>query len=365
MMVRFENTFTYPLMNLYKLFFRYDKITYVRLTCQFTIQLVPKDEKRVTVSRHETTVYYCLVPPAHVFAVVASNMSFRLNALSRYLCQFTKYQYVQFNKRSLATVKKNKLEDNQLKFLPHSSQVPEKFPLINPWRSNQVTGQTENEIQTIRHQELDSNFPTKNFPSISQVLQGSMSEASHAALNNWKVQKTAELGEVGFIEHQRKIFSRGSALHQRIMLQLTGSGQIVVPKEIENYWKSLKGVFPDVNDVELLEKRVYHPFLCYKGVFDCLAKYKGELVVIDWKTSSKPKPTMAQLYDEPLQTAAYTGAINYDPSLTYNIDKFVVVIAYESGEPATVHAFSSKVCQEYWNYYLKRLTTYWTNRSKN
>lgn len=268
--------------------------------------------------------------------------------------------------RSLASAKAQKVTKEQFKFLPNStSKVPEHFPLVNPWRAGKVTGQVESEVQEVRHKELDANFPTKNFPSISQVLQGSMSEVSQSALNNWKAEKTAELGEVGFVEYQRGLFRRGSILHQRIMLQLTGSGQIVVPKEIENYWKSLSHVFPDVKDVELTEKRVYHPFLCYKGVFDCLAKFKGELVVIDWKTSSKPKPTLAHLYDEPLQCAAYAGAVNYDPSLTYNLDKFAVVIAYESGEPATVHAFSSKVCQEYWTYFLKRLNTYWTNRAKS
>lgn len=261
-------------------------------------------------------------------------------------------------RRQLSLNVAKELNETHLNFLPKSStHLPSDFPLKNPWRTGQASD--ESDIQKLRHESLEKNFPITKFPTVSQVLQGSMSESSQEALKNWKSRMTEELGEVGFIEHQRATFRRGTALHQRIMLQLTGSGQIAVPKEIENYWKSLSSVFSDVNDVELTEKRVYHPFLCYRGVFDCLAKYKGELVVIDWKTSSKIKSSLSDLYDEPLQTAAYAGAVNFDPSLSLNVDKFAVVIAYESGQPATVHAFNQKVCLEYWKYFLKRLNTYW------
>ena len=269
-------------------------------------------------------------------------------------------RHVLNQRRQLTRATAKELPESHLNFIPKSStQLPGDFPLTNPWRTGKPQPSVESEVQKCRHDLLEKNFPITKFPTVSQVLQGSMSESSQEALKNWKSRMTEELGEVGFIEHQRATFRRGTALHQRIMLQLTGSGQIAVPKEIENYWKSLSSVFTDVNDVELTEKRVYHPFLCYRGVFDCLAKYKGELVVIDWKTSSKVKSSLSDLYDEPLQTAAYAGAVNFDPSLSLSITKFAVVIAYESGQPATVHAFNQKVCMEYWNYFLKRLNTYW------
>ena len=35
--------------------------------------------------------------------------------------------------------------------------------------------------------------------------------------------------------------------------------------------------------------------------------------MIDWKTSLKPKPSLADCYDFPLQAAAYAGAVNQDP----------------------------------------------------
>ena len=40
---------------------------------------------------------------------------------------------------------------------------------------------------------------------------------------------------------------------------------------------------------ELIESRVVHRSLAYEGRFDCLAYYKNELCLIDWKWSTEPK----------------------------------------------------------------------------
>ena len=46
---------------------------------------------------------------------------------------------------------------------------------------------------------------------------------------------------------------------------------------------------------------------------------RDQLHVIDWKTSIKPKPTLDDLYDYPLQTVAYAGAINNDSRYPFKV----------------------------------------------
>lgn len=238
-----------------------------------------------------------------------------------------------------------------------------KFPFLNPWRMSRQfveLGITEDEAQRNRAVVLDASFPVRNFPSVTRVLQSTMSEASVSTLDKWKERMVSDLGEVGFVQHQRKLFHRGSLLHRTIAHKLSHPDDIrEVPEEVAKLWASLAPVFPSISSVKLMEKHVSHPFLCYKGVADCVAFYKNELVVIDWKTSARAKKTLSDLYDEPLQAAAYAGAVNYDKDLSLQVDKFVVVIAYESGDPADVHAFSHAVCKEYWNLWLARLKNYW------
>ena len=48
---------------------------------------------------------------------------------------------------------------------------------------------------------------------------------------------------------------------------------------------------------------------------------RNTLCVIDWKTSSKPKPLMSNLYDNPLQVVAYLGAINLSANFTSKVSR--------------------------------------------
>merc|ERR1712183_646630 len=70
-------------------------------------------------------------------------------------------------------------------------------------------------------------------------------------------------------------------------------------------------VLKDITDVHMVEEEITHPQLGYRGYIDCVAKYKGDLCVIDWKTSRKKRKSLAQCYDDPVQIAAYTGAYNH------------------------------------------------------
>ena len=93
---------------------------------------------------------------------------------------------------------------------------------------------------------------------------------------------------------------------------------------------------------------------------DCVAVINNTLTLIDWKTSEKVKSSSRALYDNPLQVAAYVGAINHDErySSLGNITSGAVVVVYNSGYPAMTHIFSQDQLGHYWKLWCQRLHQY-------
>uniref|UniRef100_A0A8C4GDB4 Mitochondrial genome maintenance exonuclease 1 n=1 Tax=Dicentrarchus labrax TaxID=13489 RepID=A0A8C4GDB4_DICLA len=118
---------------------------------------------------------------------------------------------------------------------------------------------------------------------------------------------------------------------------------------------SISHVLEDVSAVRAIESTVQHETLNYLGVADCVARYRGVLCVIDWKTSEKPKPYLRNTYDNPIQVAAYAGALNSDGNYKYQVENGLIVVAYKDGSPGHAHELSSELMSEYWNAWLLRL----------
>ncbi|RWS01650.1 hypothetical protein B4U79_10667, partial [Dinothrombium tinctorium] len=272
-----------------------------------------------------------------------------------------------------ALVKCAQIEPQIAQFINFSPNIKETnesiltFPLFNPWRtvsSDRIEVNREaNETDAFnkRQQVLtDLQLNPAKFPSVTKILQSSMSQTSIEALEKWKAEMIEKLGRDGFAEFQKQTFTRGRLLHQCIAHQLQGEQNIEIDELIKPLWQSLTHIFPSINEVKFIEKTVKHPYLCYKGIVDCVAYYNKELVVIDWKTSARTKPFISNLYDEPLQAVAYLGALNFDLAFSHiQVDKVAIVIAYTNGTPAQVHKLSTESCQNYWKHWLSRLKKHW------
>ncbi|NXD21267.1 MGME1 exonuclease, partial [Spelaeornis formosus] len=214
----------------------------------------------------------------------------------------------------------------------------------------------------------DSNVPMKiglqrtKMPSVTRILQQTLSPQQVFYLERWKQKMIEELGKEGFEEYTKNIFLQGdlfhSALESIFLSEETAARDKGEDDVVAGYLSSVEHVLKDISEVKALESGVHHETLQYLGLVDCVAKYRGQLCVIDWKTSEKPKPFLQNTYDNPLQVAAYIGAINHDANYDFQVRCGLVVVAYKNGSPAHAHFMDPGLCSQYWNKWLLRLEEY-------
>ena len=102
-----------------------------------------------------------------------------------------------------------------------------------------------------------------------------------------------------------------------------------VPPISDFLFKISKGELNKIDNIHSLEGALYSKQLGIAGTVDCIAEYDGELAIIDFKTSKKPKPRKwVEHYF--VQCMAY-GCMLYE--LTgISVKKLVIIMACENGE---------------------------------
>ncbi|KAM8859504.1 mitochondrial genome maintenance exonuclease 1 isoform 2-T2 [Spinachia spinachia] len=211
-------------------------------------------------------------------------------------------------------------------------------------------------------------------PSVTRILQQTLSTEQIFYLERWKRRMIAELGEDGFKEYSQNLFNQGKLFHS-VVEDVVVSGATFqkrnpsetseFPPEVQGYMQSISHVLEDVTAVRATESTVHHDALNYLGILDCVARYRGVLCLIDWKTSEKPKPFLSNTYDNPIQVAAYAGALNNDSNYKYQVENGLIVVAYKDGSPAHAHQLSSELMLHYWNTWLIRLEKFTEKRSSH
>lgn len=191
-------------------------------------------------------------------------------------------------------------------------------------------------------------------PSVTTILNATKPPAARQALARWKQRVGKDTAQQISTQSSR----RGTLTHKQLKDYLLGQASDC-PEAILPYWQSLETVLPHLSNVRLVEGTVFHYDLCYAGKIDCIASYHGEPCLIDWKTSDRPKESIQRLYDNPLQLAAYCGAINH----TYtdhdiHLTKAMIVVALPD-EAAEIFWFDTDDLRDYWHHWQDRLREFY------
>ncbi len=102
-----------------------------------------------------------------------------------------------------------------------------------------------------------------------------------------------------------------------------------VPPISDMLFKIAKGNLNKIDNIYALEGPLYSKELGIAGTVDCIAEYNGELAIIDFKTSKKPKPR-EWIEHYFVQAMAY-GCMLYEMK-NISIKKLVIIMACENGE---------------------------------
>ena len=123
--------------------------------------------------------------------------------------------------------------------------------------------------------------------------------------------------------------TRGTDMHTLTEHYLKNDDLPEVPPISEFLFKIAKGTLNKIDNIYSLEGPLYSKQLGIAGTVDCIAEYKGDLAIIDFKTSKKPKPR-EWIEHYFVQAMAY-GCMLYEMK-NISIKKLVIIMACENGE---------------------------------
>ena len=123
--------------------------------------------------------------------------------------------------------------------------------------------------------------------------------------------------------------SRGTDMHTLVEDYLHNRNLSDVQPISDFLFKIAKSDLNRINNIYALEGSLYSKQLGIAGTVDCIAEYDGELAIIDFKTSKKPKPR--EWIDHYFVQCMAYGCMLYE--LTgISVKKLVIIMACENGE---------------------------------
>jgi genome maintenance exonuclease 1 len=123
--------------------------------------------------------------------------------------------------------------------------------------------------------------------------------------------------------------SRGTDLHTLVENYLYNRDLPPVQPISDFLFKIAKSELNRINNIYCLEGALYSKQLGVAGTTDCIAEFDGELAIIDFKTSKKPKPR--DWIENYFVQAMFYGMALYEMT-DIRVKKLVIIMACENGE---------------------------------
>ena len=169
------------------------------------------------------------------------------------------------------------------------------------------------------------NIPGKDKPlklvSITSVISNYKKEFFAA----WR----KKVGEEKADKKTKRATSRGTDMHTLVEHHLKNESLPKVQPLSEFLFHSAKAELNRINNIYALEGALYSEYLGIAGTVDCIAEHDGELSIIDFKTSERPKPR-DWIDGYFVQCCAYACMLHEMTGLT--VKKFVIIMSCENGE---------------------------------
>jgi genome maintenance exonuclease 1 len=123
--------------------------------------------------------------------------------------------------------------------------------------------------------------------------------------------------------------TRGTDMHTLTEHYLKNEKLPKVPPISDFLFKISKKELSRINEIYSLEGALYSKQLGIAGTVDCIAEHDGELAIIDFKTSKKPKPR--EWIEHYFVQAMGYGCMLYEMK-NIAVKKLVIIMACENGE---------------------------------
>ena len=142
---------------------------------------------------------------------------------------------------------------------------------------------------------------------------------------NWR----KKVGDAEADKITRQSTSRGTDMHTLVENYLYNKDLPSVQPLSTMLFQIAKPALNRINNIHALEGSLYSQFLGIAGTVDCIAEFDGELSIIDFKTSKKPKPR-EWIEHYFVQCCAYACMLHELTGIS--VKKFVIIMSCENGE---------------------------------